>query len=96
MDVNEKIDTFTLGGIFFFLLSDGRAPFYNERNHGDHIKVGEMPMLPKSAVSDHPAFEALSELVFRCRALRIEDRPTSLEVVRMLEDKLRKIELGSM
>jgi hypothetical protein len=94
IDVNEKIDTFALGGIFFFLLSDGEAPFYNVRHYGDNIKDGKLPPVPRSAVNDHPAFEALSEMVVRCRALRIEDRPSSLEVVRMLEDKLRKIELG--
>lgn len=96
MDVNERIDTFTLGGVFFFLLSDGEAPFYNTRDFSTHIKKGELPWLPKEAAKasgDHPAFEALSEMVFRCRAFRIEDRPSSLEVVRMLEDKLRKIEV---
>ena len=95
VDVNEKIDTFTLGGIFFFLLTDGEAPFYHVRNFGDHIKAGEMPSIPKEvadSIGDHPAFEALSEMVARCRALRIEDRPSSLEVVQMLEDKLRTIE----
>eukprot|EP00984_Skeletonema_dohrnii_P005415 scaffold1907_cov73-Skeletonema_dohrnii-CCMP3373.AAC.6 len=100
IDVNERIDTFALGGIFFFLLSDGEPPFYNERRtFGDHIKEGEMPSVPKEAADrsgEHPAYEALSEIVVRCRALRIEDRPSSLEVVRMLEDKLRQIELGSM
>ena len=58
-----------------------------------------MPGVPKEAAvasGDHPAFEVLSEMVVRCRALRIEDRPSSLEVVRMLEDKLRMIELGAM
>mmetsp|Transcript_24505 Transcript_24505/g.48928 ORF Transcript_24505/g.48928 Transcript_24505/m.48928 type:complete len:617 (-) Transcript_24505:14-1864(-) len=99
IDVNERIDTFALGGIFFFLLSDGEPPFYNTRNFGDQIKKGEMPSVPKEAADhsgDHPAYDALSEMVVRCRALRIEDRPSSLEVVRMLEDKLRQIELGSM
>lgn len=93
-DVNEKVDTFTLGGVFFFLLSDGETPFEDTRHFGDFIKEGQMPSLPKSAVSDHPAFDALSEMVARCRALRIEDRPSSLEVVNMLEEKLRKIELS--
>jgi len=96
IDVNERIDTFALGGIFFFLLSDGEAPFYNTRQFGDHIKEGELPPVPREAVDaagDHPAYEALSEMVVRCRALRIEDRPSSLEVVRMLEEKLEKIEL---
>jgi len=99
IDVNERIDTFALGGIFFFLLSDGEPPFYNKRTFGDLIKEGEMPSVPKEAADrsgDHPAYDALSEMVVRCRALRIEDRPSSLEVVRMLEDKLRQIELGSM
>lgn len=96
IDVNEKVDTFTLGGIFFFLLSDGEAPFSETRSFDHRIKDGEMPPLPISvaaANSGHPAFEALSEMVVRCRAFEKEDRPTSLEVVRMLEDKLRKIEL---
>ena len=93
-DVNERIDTFALGGIFFFLLSDGEAPFYNTRDYEDLIKEGQMPWVPKEALvaaGDHPAFEVLSEMVVRCRALRIEDRPSSLEVVRMLEAKLRNI-----
>ena len=92
--MNEKVDTFTLGGVFFFLLSDGETPFEDTRHFGDFIKEGQMPSLPKSAVSDHPAFDALSEMTARCRALRIEDRPSSLEVVNMLEEKLRKIELS--
>lgn len=92
IDVNEKVDTFTLGGVFFFLLSDGETPFEDTRHFGDFIKEGKLPSLPKSAVSDHPAFDALSEMTARCRALRIEDRPSSLEVVNMLEEKLREIE----
>jgi serine/threonine protein kinase len=96
MDVNEKIDTFTLGGVFFFLLSDGQAPFFNTRQFDYHIKEGELPPLPRSSISDHPAFEALSEITARCRAFRIEDRPTSLEVVGMLEEKLRIIESSSI
>ena len=94
IDVNEKVDTFTLGGVFFFLLSDGETPFGDTRYFGDFIKEGKLPSLPKSAVSDHPAFDALSEMAARCRALRIEDRPSSLEVVNILEEKLRKIESG--
>ncbi|EJK67770.1 hypothetical protein THAOC_11156, partial [Thalassiosira oceanica] len=39
---------------------------------------------------DHPAVRALREVVERCWAYRPEDRPSSLEVVRMLEDGLEK------
>ena len=39
---------------------------------------------------DHPAVRALREVVARCWAYRPEDRPSSLEVLRMLEDGLEK------
>ena len=39
---------------------------------------------------EHPLFVALQDVMNRCMSLDPEDRPTSLEVVQMLEARLQK------
>ena len=90
VDQNDAIDTFSLGGIFYFLLSNGKDPYYNLRSSFNRaIKAGELPLLPENAMKErelnHPAYIALKEIMIKCMALKLEDRPTSLEVVHMLE-----------
>jgi len=103
-DQDDAIDVFALGGVFYFLLSDGEKPWYYLHNYDKAVKLwlkGEKPRLPaidehasnnKNLIvakerSKHPAFVALAEVMMKCWAFKPEDRPSSLEVVKMLEEK---------
>ena len=109
----DTIDVFSLGGVFFYLLSDGEKPWYHLHSEGlgynDAVKGilnGEKPRLPNSDEyrsdgekivqfvkerSKHPAFVALKEIMTKCWAFKPEDRPSSKEVVQMLEKKWSEI-----
>lgn len=93
MEQDHRIDTFSLGSVFFFLLTNGFEPYYNSRNYMKPIKEGELPHIPYRLDLDHPAYDALKEVMEKCMAFKLLDRPSSLEVVHMLEEKLKKLEL---
>jgi len=92
VDQDESIDTFSLGGVFFFLLTNGFDPYYDVRSYNNAIKNGDLPHIPSRLDLDHPAYDALKEVMMKCFAFKLRDRPSSLEVVQMLEEKLRRIE----
>ena len=119
-DQTDSIDVFSLGNVFFFLLSDGEKPYYQLRGPKNfpeavgRIGRGVWPELPgpeeyyyddseddgdeeveasfRAGRTDHPAYQALVEVMHKCWAYDSEKRPTSLEVVVMLEDAVRRIE----
>jgi len=91
VDQNDAIDTFSLGGVFFFLLTNGFDPYYDVRSYNNAIKDGEIPHIPKRLDLDHPAYDALRDVMIKCMAFNLSDRPSSLEVVHMLEEKLQQI-----
>lgn len=109
-DQNDRIDVYSLGGVFFYLLSDGKKPWYHVPNYDKAVRMildGEKPRLPRieeyerkydrealpflEERSKHPAFVALREVMRECWAFEPKDRPSSLEVVRMLEEKWSEI-----
>ena len=102
-------DVFSLGSIFFFLLSDGRKPWYHMGTYSEVINLilkGEQPRLPNIAEYSefgnetiaqvthrlkHPAFIALKEIMAKCLALRPNDRPSSMQLVQMFEEKRHEL-----
>ena len=108
-DQSDLIDVFALGGVFYYLLSDGEKPWYYVRSYDEGVERwlnGEKPRLPKTKKyqgygervfsivqtrSKHPAFLAVKEVMVKCWALKPEHRPSSLQVVQMLEDKWRRM-----
>ena len=110
-DQSAAIDVFSLGSVFFFLLSNGLKPYF--QSSYDHavkdILHGRLPELPDSSDykeylyysndkadfaierSKHPLFIALQDVMKQCWSFKPEDRPTSLEVVQMLEENLLKL-----
>ena len=89
--MDDRVDTFSLGGVFFYLLTNGFVPYYDKRNYGDAIKGGDLPHIPSSLHLDHPAYNALKDVMIKCLAFKLRDRPSSLEVVQMLEEKMEQI-----
>lgn len=104
-DQSDGIDVYSLGGVFYYILSDGEKPWYYTKSYKtgvDAILRGEMPRLPGVEEyrsygkeisgkfrerSKHPAFAALRDVMRRCWAFEPKDRPSSLQVVQMLEQK---------
>jgi len=104
-DQSDGIDVYSLGGVFYYILSDGEKPWYYAKSYKkgvDAILRGQMPRLPgveeygsygKEIVgkvrerSKHPAFVALRDVMRRCWAFEPKDRPSSLQVLQMLEEK---------
>lgn len=49
-DQSDTVDVFSLGGVFFYLLSDGEKPWYYIRNYDEAVEQilkGKKPRLPK-------------------------------------------------
>jgi len=92
VDQDDLIDTFSLGSVFFFLLTNGFEPHYDVRSYGQAIKNGDLPHIPRRLDLDHPAYDILKEVMLKCLAFKLSERPSSLEVVQMLEAKLKEIE----
>jgi len=110
-DQSAAIDVFSLGGVFYFLLSNGLHPYFQSSydNAVRDILQGKLPKLPDDADyrrylnfsdkqidfvimrSKHPLFVALQDVMKKCWSFDPEYRPTSLEVVQMLEARLQKI-----
>ena len=143
-DQTEAIDVYALGGVFYYLLSGGRKPWYYVAEYDETIRRilgGETSKLPEELLleeemlaegelgrdmngrsggeggkkkkkkggadapwahltqwrerSTHPAVLALKEVMMDCWQYEPGDRPSSLQVVRMLEEKWRN-ELSMM
>mmetsp|Transcript_3362 Transcript_3362/g.6260 ORF Transcript_3362/g.6260 Transcript_3362/m.6260 type:complete len:608 (+) Transcript_3362:43-1866(+) len=94
VDQSDAIDTYSLGSTFFFLLTDGFDPHYDERNYMKAIMSRKEVHVPSRLdyLDHHEAYVALKEVMRKCLAFELRDRPSALEVVRMLENKLKEIE----
>ena len=110
-DQSAAIDVFSLGSVFFFLLSNGLKPYFQRSFDSavEGILHGRLPKLPDandckkylyysedkaefaSNRSKQPLFVALQDVMKKCWSFKPEDRPTSLQVVQMLEAKLDNI-----
>jgi len=93
VDQDERIDTFSLGSVFFYLLTNGFHPHYDVHSYDKAIKTAKVPHVPNRLDLDHPAYDALREVMERCMVLELRDRPSTYEVVKMLEKKLSRIEI---
>ena len=108
-DQDDRIDVYSLAGVFYYLMSDGEKPWYHMRSYDSSVKAilnGETPPLPDIKAYErygdevmkfveermnHPAFLALKEVMVKCWAFKPEDRPSALEVVRMLEERQEEV-----
>ncbi|KAL3807246.1 hypothetical protein ACHAXA_007979 [Cyclostephanos tholiformis] len=115
-DQLDTIDVYALGGVFYYLLSGGRRPWYYVEDYDlaiERILGGEKSALPDDILDEekldegaitgveefevnapsrrersrHPALVALREVMMKCWEFKPEDRPSSLQVVQMLEEK---------
>ena len=112
-DQADSIDVFSLGGVFYYLLSDGHRPWYyisgyqngvkkwlnKEKprlpNLGDYEKYGDKVVEFMSLRANHTAFVALKEVMYKCFEYEPKDRPSSFEVVQMLEAKWKEMSVDS-
>ncbi|KAL7531913.1 hypothetical protein ACHAXR_004305 [Thalassiosira sp. AJA248-18] len=93
VDQNDAIDVYSLGGVFYFLLTNGLIPFNDVRSYDKAIKRGDLPRIPKGLDLDHSAYDALIDVMNKCMAYKLSDRPSSLDVVQMLEEKVQQIDI---
>ena len=108
-DQKDSIDVFSLGGVFFHILSDGLAPYYELSEFDSSVKrilKGKLPQLPptdhykkfgEDAVdfikkrANHPAYKALQKIMHDCWKFDPNDRPSSLDVLKIFEVKASQI-----
>jgi len=92
--VDEKIDVYSLGNIFFKLLTKERK--YNDIDVSEAQKLivaGDIPVLPGSLEeSTDPVVLALKRAMHMCLILDPEERATAKQVADFLEDELKKLE----
>mmetsp|Transcript_2831 Transcript_2831/g.5676 ORF Transcript_2831/g.5676 Transcript_2831/m.5676 type:complete len:531 (-) Transcript_2831:25-1617(-) len=96
-DQNDRVDTFSLGGVFYFLLSGGKDPYYYNRGQKYDISIrnGDLPLIAlhkiKGRVTSHPAFIALKNIMYDCMAHKLNERPSVSDVVQVLEKEIEKL-----
>lgn len=80
--VSEKADMFSMGYVFYFLLTK-KKPFYDMDGDSAHemASKGRKPVLKDSILkSKHPFDVAVRTIMDRCFELEPEKRPSSKEV----------------
>ncbi|XP_077966064.1 serine/threonine-protein kinase/endoribonuclease IRE1-like [Styela clava] len=77
LDVTESTDVFSLGGIFYFILSEGKHAFGDEVSSRSHHIVNDKPNLSKLKCSEA---EIAKNLIQRMINNKASDRPTMEEV----------------
>lgn len=91
----DAVDTFSLGGIFYYLLSNGSDPRFTKERYRMAIREKNVHFLPdnyatlEELVRPDPASIALMEVMIKCMALKMEDRHTVLDIVQILEEKVK-------
>jgi len=89
--VNDRVDTYSFGGVLFFILTSGLDPHHETRNYFPVIKEAKKPQFPTDIDYDHPANEAILQVIDRLWTLELNKRPDSLRLVEMLENKLKDV-----
>jgi serine/threonine protein kinase len=86
VEETEKVDIYSLGNIFYFLLVGERV--YSELHNDevyDLVKKGERAPIPsKFTTSDDPVYKAIIKAIEMCWIQDPEDRATSKEVAKYL------------
>lgn len=96
-DQNDRVDTFSLGGVFYYLLSGGKDPYYYNRGQKYDISIrnGDLPLIAlhkfEGSVTSHPAFIALKNIMYDCMAFKLNERPSVSDVVQVLEKEIEKL-----
>lgn len=90
--VNERIDTYSFSGVMYFILTSGLDPHHETRNYFPIIKRAKKPSFPANIDYDHPANEAILHIIDRLVILEMNKRPDSLQLVQMLEKKLKNVQ----
>eukprot|EP00978_Attheya_sp_CCMP212_P016408 scaffold42990_cov56-Attheya_sp.AAC.5 len=86
VEETEKVDIYSLGNIFYFLLVGERvySELHNEEVY-DLVKRGERAPIPsKFTTSDDPVYKAIIKAIKMCWIQDPEDRATSKEVAKYL------------
>jgi hypothetical protein len=97
VQMSEKADIFSMGYIFYFLLTR-KKPFHDtdsEKAHELAVK-GRKPRLRQDVLnSTHPFDVAVRTIMDKCFAMKPEGRPTSKEVREYLKNELLKAGLNT-
>ena len=75
----------------FFILTSGLDPHHETRNYFPVIREAKKPEFPAYVDFDHPANKAILDVIDRLITLELNERPDSLQLVQMLEEKLENV-----
>mmetsp|Transcript_37574 Transcript_37574/g.55325 ORF Transcript_37574/g.55325 Transcript_37574/m.55325 type:complete len:407 (-) Transcript_37574:188-1408(-) len=94
--LTEKIDVYSMGNVFYVILTSYQPYAYNGALEKDEIKAsilnGVTPTLPKRIErSKDPATLAVVEAMRKCLAFKPEDRPSAREVANSLLGVLKSL-----
>ena len=90
---NEMIDVYSMGNIFYTLLS-GEMPFEGQKESKAQKKVvaGIRPRIPDSVLdSKDPAIEALVDATMKCWSQKPSDRPKAAKIAKYLKEVMTRI-----
>ena len=96
--MTEKVDVYSLGNIFYKLLTTW-WPFedVSDKQAKKLVKGGDRPRLPKSITeSEDPITKALLEAMYMCHRQSQTERASAREVETFLMNKMKEIDGGTL
>lgn len=88
--LSEKLDVYSLGHIFYFLLS-GKVPYYqvsSKRKIEKMILENETPELNEVRIYRGATHKVLEDTMHMCYEFSVDERPNSHDIVQKLKDAL--------
>jgi serine/threonine protein kinase len=91
--LDEKVDIFSLGSIFFSLLT-GLIPFdeiLDDEKMMENFKRGETPFIDPRYRHRHPVESGFVDIIQDCWKFRPDDRPSAADVAQRLKKLSRQM-----
>ena len=102
LHLDEKVDVFSLGHIFFRMIC-GHEPWNKLEIGGkpssntlrEKVKSGSLPRIPENIMNTSiPEERVIRDAMLACYTVNPEERPSSRDIARFLDYELSKLSLG--